>query len=204
MQTLEICFSGPLLPATILVLLTTAYWLMVILGAAGLDTLDFDLDADGVGDMESSLSIGLVGLRSLILGRVPLMIWIGAFALVFWLATALTYTPSENETVLNTALILLRSGGIGIIATKILTQPLVKMFASHEPVRGRELIGKSCVITTHEATDRVGQARVKNEGGAPLLLNVRSQDGKFGKGDEAQIKDFDAEKNVYFVGKFNL
>ncbi|MFT5522792.1 MAG: hypothetical protein ACI9HK_000736 [Pirellulaceae bacterium] len=204
MQTLELCFSGPMLPATTLLLLTTAYWLVVILGAAGFDALDFDIDADGVGDLENSLSLGLIGLRFLNLGRVPLMIWLSIFALIAWLATALTYTPSDNETLLHNALILLRSGGIGIVATKILTQPLVKMFEGHGPVKGQDLIGKSCVITTHEATDRAGQARVKHEGGAPLLLNVRSQDGKFGKGDEAQIKDFDAVKNVYLVGKFNL
>ena len=132
------------------------------------------------------------------------MIWLSIFALTAWAATAFSWAPTEGETWIQHALILLRSGAIALVVTKILTQPLVGVFASHEPVRSGQLIGKHCVITTYEATETTGQARVKKEKGAPLVLNVRSKDGKFGKGDEAQILDFDAEKNVYLVGKFKL
>ena len=82
----ETCFSAPVIPATVLLMFTMMYWMVVIVGAAGLDLIEVDLDIDGHSDIESAFSVGLVGLRFLNLGRVPLMVWITILALTWWCA----------------------------------------------------------------------------------------------------------------------
>jgi hypothetical protein len=60
------------------------------------------------------------------------------------------------------------------------------------------MIGRSCVITSLEATPEFGQAQCQAEG-APLMLNVRAVEGVIPKGSQAEIVDYSAEQRVYFV-----
>ena len=68
-------------------------------------------------------------------------------------------------------------------------------------VREGATVGRECVIATGSATETSGQARVSSEDGAPLLLNIHTEEGTLAKGDRAVIVDFDPEKHIYLVAK---
>ena len=85
-----------------------------------------------------------------------------------------------------------------LIATKLGTQPLRGRFDIIEPNKAESLVGRTCVITTSDVTDRFGQARVEAEA-APLLLNVRGKPGAFRKNDPALITGYDTERGVFLV-----
>ena len=191
-----LCFSWPALPATVLLLLISVYWLLRSLGALDWDGFGVDLDIDG--QSESFLSIGLTPLKFLNIGEVPLMLWMSIFALSWWTTSMLIYGEPTSGNWTRTAQAVFVSGGIGLLATKLLTQPLRGRFQHIEPHTAESLVGCACVITTSEATPEFGQARYET-GAAPLLLNVRTQDVKLAKGDVAEIVDFDPERRVYLI-----
>lgn len=191
-----LCFSWPALPATVLLLLVCAYWLFVTLGALEIEGVSVDLDMDG--DPDSLLSIGMAPLRFLNIGEVPLMIWMSLFALSWWMTSMLLYHDPTDGDWGQTAQAVFLTGGIAIVATKVLTQPLRGRFRHVEPNTAESLTGHACVVTTSEATPEFGQARYET-GAAPLLLQIRTQDGTLAKGDLAEIVDFDPANRVYIV-----
>lgn len=85
METLQTYFSGPMLVPSVLLGLVCLYWLFVILGAFDIELFDFDIDV-GAGD-GSIFDVGLVSLKFINLGDVPLMIWGSVFSLAFWIMT---------------------------------------------------------------------------------------------------------------------
>jgi hypothetical protein len=211
-QFLEACFAWPIVPATILLMAVCTYWLFVILGALHLDfgDLHLDMDADVHADVDMDghvdvpghgggiLGIGLVSLRFLNLGSVPLMMWMSVFALAWWFLAMWLEGPTPEPSWSFLAVMLARDIGLAAVATKILTQPLRGRFDIKEPHPAHELIGKTCVITTSTANEKFGRGRFETEA-APLYLNVRAQEGEILKGDSALIVDFDPEQRIYFV-----
>lgn len=203
-QFLESIFAWPTLPATVLLLLITGYWLLVMVGAVDLDFVDLDLHTDVDIDVDvahgSILDIGFVPLRLLNLGYVPLMLWFTVFGVAFWVTTRLIDGGAVYHDVPSIAQAVFRNVGLAVLATKILTQPLRGKFNPVEPNRARDLIGKSCIITTSEVTDRYGEAQITTNS-APITLSVRSLGDVLGRGDEAEIVDFASDENLYYVKK---
>lgn len=199
---LELCFSWPVLPASVLLCLITAYWLLVIAGAAEMDFLDWDLDIDldpGLDSHASVLDWGLASLRWLNLGDVPLMIWLSALALPAWLMSMTFSRELTDPSTIDLVKGYVRDFAVGIFAAKILTQPLKGKLKFVEPNPARNLIGRTVTITTVTATTESGQAQCATGDGAPLLLHVRTLEGTIEKGREATIIDYAAEKHVYYV-----
>ena len=219
----EACFAGANVVPTALLGLSMVYWLFVLTGTIGLDVLDFDLDLDVDADLDldvdvdldvdgdldvptgqigSMMSLGVVVLRFLNIGSVPVMLWFSMFSLALWTFTMILDNPAHHESMMQGLLILVRNGFFGLIAAKALTQPLRGKFDPVEPTKPEDLIGQTCVITTTEVTETFGQARHEMEA-APLLLNVRSTDTSLAKGDLAVIVDFDVHQHTYSVEKAN-
>jgi hypothetical protein len=196
-EFLEICLSWPALPATVLLLLVSAYWAFVALGALDLDFADVDLDADLQTDGEV-LSFGFVVLRWLNIGEVPLMVWTTVFTLSLWTATMLIDGRSTHDATGEIALALLRNAGIAIVATKLFTQPLRGKFDPSEPLKADDLIGRTCLIKTSEVTPLHGQAEYKTDG-SPLFLHVRTAQGTLRKGEPAEIVGYDTARHVHIV-----
>lgn len=195
---LQSSFSWPAWPATVLVLLCCVYWLLLILGAVDLDAFDVNVDFDVDADGGSVFSLGLVPLRHLNIGRVPLMLWLTVFGLTTWMACVLLEQSPRPVESLPIAWALVRSAGIGIIATKLLTNPLRGLFDDSEPNPSASLIGRECTITTSEVTPSSGQAQVAT-GAAPLLLNVRTERDVLRKGAAARIVGFDPNSHLYYI-----
>lgn len=198
----EICLSGPRLPATILLGLVCLYWLIVIVGAIDFDIfdLDFDLDTDVDIDVETSGSLtdlGMVSLKFLNLGEVPLMLWMSVFSFSAWVLTVEIDGDVKDVPWTTTAGILLRNGAIALAITKLITQPLRGKFVNREPNKPGELLGKTCIIHI-ETTDSSGQAEYLTDA-APLYLNVRTSGDVLPKGTAARIIDYDPETRIYLV-----
>ena len=95
MDVISSFFNAVNLPATVLLILVLFYWSLVIFGMLDLGVFDFDWNyetsapTDGVPDVASA-SAGFGGALKAVLGffylgRVPTMILMSAFSLVFWL-----------------------------------------------------------------------------------------------------------------------
>jgi hypothetical protein len=200
-EMLETCFTGPVLPASILLVLVAFYWLAVIIGALDLDLFDFDLDLDGQADLEGVLGTGMVALRFLNIGRIPVMLWISIFALALWITSVVWYDVANNESTWLAAQVFFRNLVVAVIATKIVTQPMLRLIDNTKPTSAEDLIGKLCVVATSEANSERGQAKLQTTA-SPLLLNVRTREKAFlGKGDVAKIIEYDPVKHIYLIEK---
>ena len=198
-ETLNNLFSGPVLPASVIMIVVLVYWGMVILGALDFEVFDFDFDMDADVDAAPA-SIGLVVLRFLNIGDVPFMIWLSAFGVSNFAVAGIWDDASYRDSMWMTIQIVIRNGAIGVILAKLMTQPLRGKFDVKEPNRPQDLIGRVGVVTTSEVTDGFGRAEFPAEG-APLILNVRTERGPLVKNDRAVIVDFDADRHLYFVEK---
>ncbi len=159
-EFLQPYISGPMLVPSIVLGLVCLYWLFVILGAFDLELFDFDLDLDG-GD-GSAFDVGLVSLKFLNLGDVPLMIWVSVFGLAFWILTALVV---ENPNVgLNARpwIIVLGCAFLAVVVTKFLTNPLRGRFTVKEPNTVAEMMGRECTISA-DTDQNHGQATVQTK-----------------------------------------
>jgi hypothetical protein len=195
---LEICLTGPRLPATILLGLVCLYWLIVIVGAIDFDLFDLDLDADVDVNSPGSLSdLGMVSLKFMNLGQVPLMLWMSVFSFSAWVLTVEIDGDVSDVPWTTAAGILLRNGAIALAITKLVTQPLRGKFINREPNKPGELLGKTCIIHI-ETSDKHGQAEYLTDA-APLYLNVRTSGDVLPKGTAARLVDYDPEKNIYLV-----
>ena len=81
---LEQCFTMPVLPATVLMLLILGYSLLVLLGALDFELFDVDFDVDADADLDAVSSAGFVTLKVLNLADVPIMVWLSVFGIVWW------------------------------------------------------------------------------------------------------------------------
>lgn len=196
----QTCFSWPVLPATILVGLVLLYWVMVIFSGIGVDMIELDFDfPEG-----SILDLGFAPFRFLNLGTVPLMLWMSIFAFTAWISTIVIDGKTAHGTFeIGTDLqAIARTILIASVVTKLITQPFRGKFDVVEPNKAIDLIGKTCVVTTNEVTETFGEAKHETEG-APLILNVRTEEGTFRKGEAALIVSYSIEENIYFIKKRN-
>jgi len=84
------------------------------------------------------------------------------------------------------------------MATKLVTGPLVPYLSQSPTFSEETIIGEPCVISSGEATPSFGQAKC-DTGGAPLLLNIRTDGPTLLKGTVAIIVAYDTERRLYTV-----
>lgn len=189
-------FVGPVWPASVLVLLVVGYLILSLLGAMELGGTDLTADADGWE------SLGAGTLRWFHLGQIPIVLWLGCFAVFQWLIAyglwhyfeSARYVPTLGES----AFLIGRNAILAAMATKIATGPLVPYLAQSHTFSEETIIGESCVISSGEATPSFGQAKY-DTGGAPLLLNIRTDGPTLLKGTVATIVAYDTERRLYTV-----
>ncbi len=201
-ELVEMYFQWPVLPFSVLLCLVSMYWFMVIVSGIDLDVFDIDLDIDLDFDADTSPSVadfGMLGLKWLNIGEVPLMFWLSIVGLTSWSVTMMFDHPMGNATSQAVAVVVARNLGLGILAAKILTNPLRGKFRAKEPNTISEMMGRHCSIVTSEATMTHGNAICHIEEGAPLRLNVRMVEGSAPKGTVVKIVEYEEASGVYFV-----
>lgn len=197
---IEIYFQWPILPFSVLLCAVGAYWLLVLLGGVDLDIFDVDLDPSFETDVDASLTdFGMLGLRWLNIGEVPLMIWLTIVAMAAWLFAMIFDRDMVNPTAQESAISIMRSLGIGILAAKFLTNPMRGKLRMKEPHTVHDMLGRSCTVTTSEVTQEFGQAICHVEDGAPLRLNIRTLEGSVPRDGIVEIIDYSSETGLYFV-----
>lgn len=207
MEFFQGLIAGPVLPATIVAGLMVCWGLFAIFGAMDLEIpsgdMDVDLDVDVADVSVGNVTSGFNLLAWLNLGRVPLVLWAGVFAIGFWFVSISSWLFVEKmffeewPGFLWSVLLSAKSFVIAIFLTKFATAPMGKWFDVQE-VSAKNLVGQECEISSLEATPDFGQVKYKTEG-APLLLNVRTDGPHLAKGTRVWIIHYDAQKRVYVV-----
>ena len=201
MNILQPLLELPVLPASLLLAMLVGWSLVAILGGVSVDGHHLDFDADGdVTDAFSSL--GVVTLRWLHLGDMPLMIWLCIFSILWWTVSITLWTTVDSRFFTEpgigwSLLLIVRNLAIALPLTKLATRPFRGWYVT-EDLSSRSLIGQECEICSFEATPQYGQVRFKTDG-APLLLNVRTDGPNLAKGTKVWIAHFDEKSRTYIV-----
>lgn len=207
------CTQSPVnLTLSVLLALTMAYWLVVLIGAVGLDSLDFDIDTDVDVDMEIDSSLMATSATASILkffhiGAVPILVLWSVFLMCLWALGVLTWPLVGHWATLLQLIAVVPLVIGGLLLTKVFTLPLKAIFdrieRDTEAENNTKLLGRRCTIASLTADERFGQAEVATSG-SPLKLNVRTRDADtvLNKGEEAVLVGEDKEQRIYYVQRF--
>ncbi len=194
------------LPATGFLLLISFYWLMVVLGAIGMDAIDLDFDADVDVDIDGDFDTTAGGFSSFAefmhLAHVPIVIVASVFALLFWAASFFGnhYLNSSGNTIIGLGLMSLNVP-VCLVLTRMIIGPFAEGFKPQEVDKERKrMVGLIGEVTSSEVTPSFGVVSVR-QNGPEMVINVRSEKDKpkLGKGDAAKIVAYDYENNTYLV-----
>ena len=197
------------LPATGLLLMCLLYWLMVMIGAIGVDAFDLDFDADvDVGDLDvdgdfDSHAGGFSSIAEFMhLNHVPIVIVGSLFAILFWATSFFGnhFLNPGNNLWIGLGLLSVNVP-ICLLITRLAIGPFAEGFKPQENDTVRErMIGLIGMVMTSEVSETFGQVSVKRDG-PELVINARTTDGKpnLGKGDAAKIVAYDYERDTYLV-----
>ncbi len=172
---------------------------------------DFEVDVETPADLDmghhgSDLmgGAGMLTLRWLNLGKIPIILWAGTFTLLFWSISWLLWNHFDfsryQPTLLTSIGLSARNFVIAVALTKLATGPMTKLFAPEPQYNAATIMGQECVVSTRQATEKFGQARYQTDA-APLLLNIRTDGSLLKKGDRARIIGFDPHTRIYIVSK---
>ncbi|WP_148618701.1 OB-fold-containig protein [Mariniblastus fucicola] len=195
------------LPATGLLLLCLLYWMMVIVGAIGVDAIDIDFDTDlNVLDVDGDFDTHTGGFSSFAelmhLNHVPVVLVASVFALLFWAASFLgNHLLNPGGNVLAGLLIGTVNVAACLFLTRLILGPFAEGFKPQENDTTRDrMIGMIGAVTTSEVTESFGQVSIKLDG-PELVINARKQPDKpnLGKGDAARILSYNYENDTYMV-----
>lgn len=226
-EFLAASLSFPTVVFTVLLMIAMGYWLLVIVGALGLDALDFDHDhaggvdhahggdavahADGVdghadahGDAHhTTAGQGLFATLFWVLKlqSVPLTI---ALTLVFfwgWLASHLGQHYLVGYEAHWSMSLALFAGALALSfpLASLSVRPLAPLFRTHLGQRRSALIGKIVDVDTSHVDSTFGMAKAE-DGGAGLIVQIRCEAANsLERGDRALVLSFDEAREVYEV-----
>ncbi|MBN1362778.1 MAG: DUF1449 family protein [Sedimentisphaerales bacterium] len=203
---------------TALLLLIGLYWITVILGVLDVNLFDIDLPDSGLeGDLDADAGAdvdaeGLGIFRSILhffyIGEVPTMLLISVLVLSLWAFSMLgNYYFNPSGSLLVALPIFLVNLVVSAFVMKVCGLPLQRLYAmlNKDYNAPGDVIGRICKVTTlHVTQDRMGQAEVPTKG-APIVLNVLSQDDhEFVRGEEAVVVAKDSERGTYLIAPVDL
>ena len=197
-------FSPPMIVSTGLVLFVIAYWVISLLTGLGLETIDFDLDFDtdaDVGGIDGFMGIGLMPLKWLNIGTIPLMLWFSIFATCFFFASLGVdeYQPlSEEATTGVVAFRVFWVMGVGALATKFVTQPMRNWFKENT-VDSKSFIGAQATtrITTHSTRGKIFIERKEGD----LISEARTAGEEIPNGTRVTVVSYNEAQKVYMVAE---
>ncbi|WP_449467146.1 hypothetical protein [Stenotrophomonas humi] len=202
-QFLDVVLSFPTLPYSVVLCFAVIYWLLAATGIVdegGIgsgDGADFHSGGDG--------ATGLAGMFARLgLGGAPTMLVVLLLAFFGWTITYLVQLfflqslPTPLRWGIGTAV------GIaalipGAVVSSWVLRPIRRLLMKLRPVEQASILGKAGQVTSPDVTDERGYAQV-DDGGAGLILQVRSRDGRrYVRGDQVRLVDYLREHNQYLV-----
>ncbi len=218
----ELLVGFPTAPFTAALGVAVLYWLLVIVGAAGVDLLDGAGDgaAGGVKAAGEALSGGLKAagdvlaagkagaeaaqaksgvFETLGLGGVPVTVAFTALTFFAWATSVGVVSWLHPEGLALRLAVFVGSLVAGLVAGSAVTRPLRRVFTSAEGRRRDQLVGHLCTVTSTKVDAGFGTAEV-SDGGAAIAVHVvcHKQNG-LKKGDAALLIAYDAQKDTYDV-----
>ncbi|MEK6476602.1 hypothetical protein WJR50_03670 [Catalinimonas sp. 4WD22] len=193
--------AAPNIIPTALLIFVLVYWIVVILGAIDVDSIDIDVDMETDVDGEISVSWLNHVLAFFNLGQVPFMVFMTFLIVPLWAISVMTNYYLGNQSFILSLILLIPILIVSAFVAKFATQPFVKLFShlDNNYDRGERQIGKICTLMTTATNIKAGQARI-NTSGAPLLLNVVTDDGvNLFSGDTAIVLEYIPDRNVYLI-----
>jgi hypothetical protein len=163
---------------------------------------DIDLpDGDDTADPHGALAALMSALH---LRSVPATVVFSLIITFAWLVSVVTMqTVTRTVPALVGAPlsfgVMLASLIVALPLTSISARPLAKVFApKHAPAK-MDFIGRTCVVRTGTVTAKFGEATLA-DGGAGLVVRVRVDgEQQLGRGEQALIVDYDAERETFLV-----
>ncbi|MFI4860417.1 MAG: hypothetical protein ACIAXF_07025 [Phycisphaerales bacterium JB063] len=196
---------------TVLMCCLVLYWLVVMIGMADLDFLDFDVDVDTDVDVDADVASGgghgfMTLLKFFNVGEVPLMILLSVFVMMLWLVGVLTKMWFGDWSLPVTLLALIPMVVGCLLLTKLMTHPLRRLFEQLERDANAgkvDVMGQRCKVVSAVVDERHGQAEIET-GGSPLRISVKVPAGgaPLERGDEIVVVADRDEKGVYTVRGF--
>ena len=190
------------LPFTILLGIVVLYWILVAVGAFGLDFgADGDIDADAGTGADADVGWFSHFLNFINVGEVPITIVLSFLTLCVWtLSIVVNYYWTGNSVLLGVAA-LLPILVVSAVVTRYLTLPFRPLMRAmnREGEEHLPIVGRTCLITTSEVTRQFGQAQIDTKG-APILINVRTlEEQPLPRGTTGLVVRKDDAKGVFYV-----
>jgi hypothetical protein len=189
------------LPFTILLGLVVVYWLLTLLGAIGVDTLDADLDAGDVSGELGDLPAAM--LRVVNAGAVPLTVVLSILILALWIfSILLNFYFNPGHSMLLAGGFFLAAFVLAVVATKIVTQPLVPLMRRLKAAEDTApVLGEVGIVRSIQIDSLYGQVEVERPDGAPALLNARlgPDSEPVPRGNPVAIISMDEASGIYLV-----
>lgn len=217
---------------TVLLLVLGLYWVLVILGALDIDLFhidlfhggpdlhvdgDLDLGHDVGGHVDGQIDghvegiepgIGHSILHFFYIGEVPTMLLVSVMVLSLWTFSMLGNHWLNPEGSGSMALaIFFGNFAVSTVVLKFVALPLRTFYfiLNKDYNAPGDVVGKVCrVVTTRVTMEKMGQAEVSTKG-APILLNVLSQDEHvFKRGEMARVVEKDVAKGTYRIASVEM
>lgn len=212
LELLHFAFEPVNLPFTLLLIIVLLYWLTVIVGLLDVNVFDLHVDTHihphvhvdkGVQiDVDANAGFFSTILAFFNVGKVPFMVIISVLALFLWVGSMLGNYYIGQGSSLVAFLLLVPNMAVGLFMTKFLTNPLQHLFRDtpNEFERNRDMVGRTCTILLPVSDQKIGQAEVGVQRGAPVLVIVKATDGhRLTRGEKGLIIDYDKNSHTYLI-----
>lgn len=195
--------SFPTVFFSFFLIISCLFWAISILGMIDIEILDLpEAETGGEEGMVNGVStvlfkLGLNGVPiTIIITLIALFGWFLSFYSVYLLGISDFFAPFRW--VANVG-IFIASLYLAILITSQVIKPLRTLFRSMSSDIQKKILGQPAVVRTSRVDDKFGEAEF-NDGGAGLILKVRSFDGVvFKRHDRVILLEYIAEQNVYKV-----
>jgi hypothetical protein len=175
------------------------FWLLTLIGAVSTDAdLPLESGLDGnLGDFPAAM------LRMVNAGSVPVTVVLTVLILVMWIGSMLlNYYFNPGGSLLFAAGFFIAAFVIGIIGTKLITQPLVPfMQRLKEAENAAPVIGEVGVVRSIQLDATFGQVEVERPDGASAILNARlgADSAAVPRGTTVAIISLEEKSGIYLV-----
>lgn len=198
-EVLSVATSFPTVVLSIALLVAVTYWTVAILGGLGMDSMDA---ADGVGDGDGFLD----GLASTLrLEGVPLPLTLSLWAALAWFVSFVLsrlVSPLVDGAVGIGVGVLILVGSLvaGFFPVMALARPLRRFFRDTPATSRTDLVGRVAVVATGTVTSVFGQAEIRVESSAPVLVQVRCDETPSpSRGQNVLIVEYSDDRDAFVV-----
>ncbi|MEU8708265.1 hypothetical protein [Streptomyces sp. NPDC048565] len=183
-----VIFSGALV-------VVICFWLLVLVGAAGPDSFDTDLDTGAVG-----------------FGGVPVSVSVSLFIAVAWftgLAGSVLVLRGGATGTQRAVLHLAVLAGALLIAwgvVRMLVRRFRRHFPAEPPPSRQDFVGQVCTIRTGSVSADFGQAEVAAADGSTAIVQVRQSPAPgdvFTSGSTGLLYAYDADGEFFWVSPYD-